>query len=163
MAAPRHAHRLIKFHRSYTVEELAARLGIHANTVHKWRARGLSPTDDRRPMLFQGRTIIAFLNARRLANKRPCNVGESYCMRCRVPQVPASRQVVYRPMGPTWGSLVGACPDCGLEIRRRVRLSEIGTHGAILTITDIQPPQHIGEHKEPYANSDYERDGTTND
>ena len=67
--------RLAKIHRNYTVDEVACLFGIHRNTVREWIKRGLPTSDDRRPMLILGRDLLAFLQARRTKNKRPCQAG----------------------------------------------------------------------------------------
>ena len=82
-------HRLVKIHRSYTVEEIAKLFGIHKNTVRGWVKSGLATSDDKRPMLILGHDLAAFLQARRVKNKRPCKPGEIYCVRCRAPKFPA--------------------------------------------------------------------------
>ena len=47
--AKRHPnYRLVKIHRSYTVEEAAGSLGVHKNTVREWVKVGL-PTSDGAP------------------------------------------------------------------------------------------------------------------
>jgi hypothetical protein len=75
--------RLAKIHRNYTVDEIANLFGVHKNSVRNWVKGGLPTSDDRRPMLILGRDLVAFLHARRVKNKRPCQPGEIYCMRCR--------------------------------------------------------------------------------
>src|SRR5438034_764512 len=52
---------LVKIHRSYTVRELADRLGVHKNTVRHWQRHGLTPVDAQRPYLFKGAAVRAFL------------------------------------------------------------------------------------------------------
>ena len=81
-------HRLVKLHRSYTVEEVATLLGVHRNTVREWIKRGLPTCDGKRPLLILGRELAAFLQARRAKNKRACLPGEIYCVRCHVPRTP---------------------------------------------------------------------------
>jgi hypothetical protein len=39
-------HRLVKIHRSYTVEEIAKLYVIHKNTVRRWVKSGLAISDD---------------------------------------------------------------------------------------------------------------------
>ena len=59
MPAKRINPRLIKLHRSYTVEDVSARLGIHKNTVRGWQRKGLEPIDKTRPVMFTGKTLRA--------------------------------------------------------------------------------------------------------
>ena len=68
--------RLVKIHRSYTVEEVAYLFGTHKNTVREWVKAGLPTCDRKRPMLVLGRELVAFLQTRRTKNKRPCQSGE---------------------------------------------------------------------------------------
>ena len=50
-------HRLVKIHRSYTVEEIASLFGIHKNTVRGWVKAGLPTCDNKRPMLILGHDL----------------------------------------------------------------------------------------------------------
>ena len=88
-------HRLVKIHRSYTVEEIARLFGIHKNTVRHWVKEGLATIDDKRPMLILGHVLAAFLQARRVKNKQTCKPGELYCVRCRAPRSPAGNMADY--------------------------------------------------------------------
>jgi hypothetical protein len=119
--------RLVKIHRSYSVEEIAGHFGVHKNTVRAWLKQGLEPIDKSRPVLVHGRTLAAFLTARRDASKRPCPPGHFYCMRCRAPKPPAEDMVDYVPMTDRTGNLSAICPTCsGMMYRRisKVRLAE---------------------------------------
>src|ERR1035441_9471666 len=82
-------HRLVKIHRSYTVEEIAGLFRIHKNTVRAWVKAGLPTSDRKRPMLVLGADLAAFLQTRRVKHKQPCKAGEFYCFRCRSPKAPA--------------------------------------------------------------------------
>jgi hypothetical protein len=117
--------RLAKIHRNYTVPELAKLLGVHRNTVREWVKRGLSKSDNKRPMLILGRDVVQFLHDRRLGNKRACQPGEIYCVRCRAPREPAGGMAEYQPSNPTLGSLVGICPTCDSMMYRRVSAAKI--------------------------------------
>jgi hypothetical protein len=117
--------RLIKIHRSYTVEEVANRLGVHKNAVREWIKRGLPTIDDQRPKLILGSDLITFLQARRAKNKQPCKPGEMYCLRCRIPKTPADNMVDYEPKTETLGNLFAICPDCGAGMNRRVSLAKL--------------------------------------
>ena len=146
--------RLAKIHRNYTVEEVATLFGIHKNSVRNWVKGGLPTNDDRRPMLILGRDLVAFLQAKRMKNKRPCQPGEIYCVRCRAVQKPAGRMAEYQPLTATLGNLVGICPSCESMMYRRVNLAKLVQVGAELDITMTQALPHINESIQPCVNSD---------
>jgi hypothetical protein len=54
-------HRLVKIHRSYTVEEIAACSVSHKNTVRTWVKAGLPTCDSKRPMLILGSDLAEYL------------------------------------------------------------------------------------------------------
>lgn len=127
--------RLAKIHRNYTVEEVASVFHVHRNTVREWVKRGLPTNDDKRPMLILGRDLAAFLQARRVKNKRPCQPGQIYCVRCRAPKAPAGDMADYKPVTATLGSLIGICPDCGVLMYRRVNVAKLHQIRGQLEIT----------------------------
>ena len=145
--------RLAKIHRNYTVEEIANLFGIHRNTVREWIKRGLPTSDQKRPFLILGRDLVAFLQARRKKNKRPCKPGEIYCVRCRAPKAPAGDMADYQTVTETLGNLVAICPDCGSIINRRVSLAKLEQIRGQLDITMPQALRHIRESR-PSVNSD---------
>ena len=146
--------RLAKIHRNYTVEEVASLFDVHKNSVRNWVKCGLPTSDDRRPMLILGRDLVAFLQARRVKNKRPCLPGEIYCMRCRAAQRPAGDMAEYQPITSTSGNLIGICPCCDSMMYRRVNLAKLVHVGANLDITMSQALPHIDESTKPCVNSD---------
>jgi excisionase family DNA binding protein len=158
MPAVRPNPRLAKIHRTYTVEEIAKLFGIHRNTVRAWIKAGLPTIDERRPTLIQGSQVAAFLQARRARNKRTCQPGEIYCVRCREPRVPVSSRVIYQPLGPGQGNLVGVCSTCGAGLFRRVSAAKVALILGSLNVTGMEALEHIGESHKPSANSDFEQD-----
>src|SRR6266536_4464459 len=109
----RHAnYRLVKMHRSYTVEEIARALGIHKNTVRQWIKTGLPLIDEKRPKVIQGQKLIVFLQTRRKKRKQTCLPGQMYCVRCRVPKRPAAGMAEFLPINEKVGNLRAICPDC---------------------------------------------------
>ncbi|MBT5951441.1 MAG: helix-turn-helix domain-containing protein [Betaproteobacteria bacterium] len=73
-------YRLVKIHRNYTVEDVGRLLSVHKNTLRGWIKQGLLIIDDKRPKLILGRDLSAFLQARRVKNKRPCKPNQMYCL-----------------------------------------------------------------------------------
>ncbi len=147
-------HRLVKIHRSYTVEEIAELFAIHKNTVRNWVKSGLATTDDKRPMLILGVDLAPFLQARRTKNKRPCKPGEIYCVRCRAPRFPAAHMVEYAPVTENFGNLIAICPDCGAIMNRRVSLARISQIRGGMDISFPQALEQLIESAKPTVNSD---------
>jgi hypothetical protein len=62
--------RRAKIHRSYSLDEAAKLFGCHRNTVRNWQKQGLKAVDGKRPVVFEGLTLVAFPEARRRARRR---------------------------------------------------------------------------------------------
>jgi hypothetical protein len=145
--------RLVKTHRSYTVEEVATRFGVHRNTVREWVKRGLPTCDHKRPTLILGRDLAVFLHARRTKNRQTCAPGELYCVRCRAPRSPAGGMADYQPKTTTLGNLIGICPRCDALMYRRVNRATLDQIRGALEIRLTQGSEHIGESTDPSVNS----------
>ena len=151
-------HRLAKSHRSYSIEEVGRTWGVHRNTVRQWIKHGLKTIDRQKPLLIQGRDLAEFLLARRRRQRRPCAAGEIYCVRCRLPRMPAGKFVDYTPLTTTQGNLVGICPDCACRIYRRVSLAKLDAAKGGLDVRRAGAERHIGEIASPSVNSDFKAD-----
>ena len=156
MKRPRPNPRLVKIHRNYTVDEIARLLGVHKATIRQWIKQGLATIDDKRPTLVLGRDLRAFIEKRRAVNKRPCGPGQIYCMRCRVPRVPAQAMVECRARGPSLADLIGRCPECQSLMYRRVSLCKLPAVLGPLQVRDPEAPLRIGERASPSVNTDFE-------
>jgi len=154
MTTRRPNYRLVKIHRSYTVEEIAKLFGSHRNSVRDWIKRGLPAITDRKPMLILGRDLSAFLQARRARNKRKCQPGEMYCLRCRAPQKPAGDMAECQVSISTLGNLCGICPKCDCMMYRRVNLAKLEQVRGNLDITMRQVQSHISESSKLSVNCD---------
>ena len=134
---------------------------VHKNTVRGWLKSGLETIDTRRPALVRGRTLSAFLHARRRHARQRCKPGQFYCLRCRAPKEPASRKADYVPITSTSGNLRGNCPDCGSLICRRVSLRKIATSAGNLEVQLPQAQQRIEDTPCPSLNSDLSHEAET--
>ena len=146
--------RLVKIHRSYTVEEAARLLGKHKNTVRNWVKDGLTTIDDKRPMLILGHDLKTFIKKLRVKNKQCCKPGQLYCVRCRIPKFPAENMAEYSPVTEKFGNLIAICPDCNSIINRRVSLARIGEVCGNMDITFPKELRHIVKRTNPTLNSD---------
>ena len=153
-------YRLVKIHRSYTVAEVAMLLGVHRNTVRAWIKQGLPTCDRKHPLLIPGADLRVFLRARRAKNKRPCQPGQIYCVRCRVPQNPAGEMADYEPLTALLGNLVGICPTCGSMIYRRVNLAKLEAARGELEVTVTEALRHIDESSQLSVNGELRVVGT---
>ena len=135
MPARRADSRRIKHNRSYEVAELADCCGVHKNTVRHWQRAGLKPLDDKRPALFHGAAIHAFLSGRKANRKRPCPAGTLYCFRCREPRAPAPGPVEFAAINALSGNIGAACETCGTAMHRRARKAALPS---ILPSREIQ-------------------------
>ncbi len=147
-------HRLVKIHRSYTVEEVAGLLGKHKNTVRNWVKNGLATIDDKRPMLILGSDLLEFIKKRRAKNKQSCKPGEIYCVRCRAPKFPEGDMVEYSPVTEKIGTLIAICPDCDSIMNRHVSLIRIWEVCGNMDISFPKELRHIVERTKPTVNSD---------
>lgn len=145
MGARRPNPRLAKIHRNYTVEEAAAALRVHKNTVRQWVKSGLPIIDDKRPTIILGLALQNFLQDRRKKAKQAWGPGEIYCVKCRRPKRPAFNAVDYLALSGTSGNLRGICPDCETLIHRRVSLARLETVVASLDVAFPEALRRIGE------------------
>lgn len=155
MRKRRPTYRQVKIHRSYTVEEAARLLSTHKNTVRAWVKAGLPTCDGKRPTLILGHELAAYLKARRAKNKRPCQPGEIYCVRCRAPQKPAGDMAEYQPITAALGNLMGICPACECMIFRRASLAKLALSRGKLDITFAEAEKGLSEIDPPIVNSDF--------
>jgi Helix-turn-helix domain len=130
----------VKKHRLYTVEELAAALGLHKHTIRRWTKCGLQPIDDQRPMVFRGVEVVEFLRKRRTAGKRPCGPGQMYCFKCREPKFP--------------DGLI-ADLEVATMMYRRVNPANLKQTRGNLEITVRQAQAHIADSPAPKLSGDF--------
>ncbi|WP_157083110.1 helix-turn-helix domain-containing protein [Novosphingobium lentum] len=146
----------VRMHRSYSVQELAACCGVHKNTVRNWQANGLEANEPRRPYLFQGERVRAFLTKANAKRKSPCTPGTIFCFRCRAPRAPALAMVEYTPHSPTGGNLRALCDHCEGLMHRRVRKADLASvmPGIAVHITEGQP--RLISRPSPSTNCDFQ-------
>ena len=155
--------KLAKIHRTYTIDEAAKLFGVHPNTVRQWLKRGLPCIDTQRPTLIRGQCLADFVRMRRNQNKRPCQAGEIYCVRCRETRQPVNLEAVYSPLTPTQGNLIGLCPDCSSRMFRRVSFSKLVLISGPLRVTLPHAQDHIVESPNPSENSDFKQAAPNHD
>lgn len=160
MAARRVNPRAVKQHRTYSVTELAACFGVHKNTVRHWQREGLKPLDGRRPVLFQGEAIRAFLLKRNAGRKCPCPPGTLYCFGCRAPRAPALGLVDYVCTNSLSGNIRAICATCGTVMHRRAKVAALKSVLPGCEIQLVQAPPRLTGSPPPSLNCELERQAT---
>lgn len=146
----------IKSRWTYTVAEVAARVGVSRNTVRQWIKDGLPLATERKPFLIHGADVIAFLGLRRASRKRPMAPGEIYCLPCHAPKRPAGNMADFIRRGPSGGMLTGLCPDCGRVIRRAVSRAQLHCLAAELDLAFPRAIETLRRDDGALANNDFE-------
>lgn len=157
MSARRANPHRVKLHRSYSVPELAACLGVHKNTVRHWQRDGLKSIDASRPVLFQGADVRAFIAKRNASRKRPCPPGTLYCFRCRAPRPPALGMLDYVAVNAASGNLRALCDTCDGMMHRRIRLGDLHSRMPGMEVQIRQAAQRLRGSPPPSLNCDFER------
>ncbi len=155
MASQKLNPRLAKIHHSYSVDEIARLYGVHKNTVRSWIKLGLPVIDRERPALVRGQELADFLDRRRKSKKYHCLPGEIFCVRCRLPKMPAGDMAELQVTSAKLGNLIGLCPTCEKLMYRRVSLARLHESKGHLDVSVPQAKEHISESCNPSLNCDF--------
>jgi RNase P subunit RPR2 len=131
----RYNQRLAHLHRTYTALEICSLFSVCMSTVRRWHARGLTPIDGKRPFLYSGAELRAFIE-RHNPKRCPLMPGEIYCVACKAPKIPKGKRAVVIRRDRTRSVLAGECSGCGRRIRQWVSSSELVFRAGDLTIED---------------------------
>jgi len=114
-----------KINRNYTISEIALLYGVHKNTVKTWLKRGLKRIDNQRPYIILGRDLKQFIKDLRTINKRPCELGEIYCMKCRTPRIPTQESIIFETASLRSGRIKASCNVCLSPMNKYFRLADL--------------------------------------
>ena len=129
----RYNSRLAHLHLTYTALEICDLYSVCLATVRRWHALGLTPIDRKRPFLYSGVELRAFIE-RHNPKRSPLMPGECYCTPCRRAVEPAGKLARIVPRTRTSADIVGVCPHCRRGVFRRVRLAELAFRAGNLTV-----------------------------
>ena len=151
--------RRVKRNRNYSTGDIVMLFGVHKNTVRAWVKAGLQAIDSRKPALFHGAILGAFLEARRARNKHPLRPGQFYCLPCRMVTEPALGMAQYVPLTSISGNLRGLCPKCERWVHRRVNLAKLDAVGGQLEVTATEAGPTLRVTANPSVNRDFTTKG----
>lgn len=148
--------RLIKRHRSHTVQEIAALYDLHPNAVHRWIKAGLRCIDNQKPLRVHGDDLIAFLKTKQTTRKRPCNVTEAYCCKCRKAQPFWENAVDLLIRNPKQLTITGLCAVCSTKTFKGGSIRKLSEYQKTFHVQTIQG-QHLIARDDPPVKCEIER------
>ncbi|MEM9222192.1 MAG: helix-turn-helix domain-containing protein [Pseudomonadota bacterium] len=134
--------RNLKGHLTYTAGELATTLSVHRNTVRSWMREGLEPVCDKRPILFRGDLVKAFLKDFRARGRAPCKPDELFCLRCRAQKRPAGNLVEIDRNRCGAPMLSAICPSCDAMMYRAIAEPDLPS---LTRIFDVSERKHTDD------------------
>ena len=114
-----------KINRNYSISEISLLYGVHKNTVKTWLRRGLKRIDNQRPYIILGGDLKQFIKDLRSINKRPCELGEIYCMKCRAPRSPEQGSTFFEGENSKNGRIKASCNVCNSSMNKYFRLADL--------------------------------------
>lgn len=114
-----------KINRNYSISEIAILYDVHKSTVKGWLRRGLKRIDNQRPYIILGRDLKQYIKDLRGLNKRSCELGEIYCMKCRVPRTPEQGSTFFETENSRYGRIKASCNVCHSSMNRYFRLVDL--------------------------------------
>lgn len=155
--AKRASWRLVKTHRSYTVDEVSRLLGVSKATVWRWIKNGLVAMQDRKPALINGADLIEFLKSRSRL-KQKCALDECYCFTCKSPRKIAFNEAEIDFGNSNIPNMRGLCSTCSNLMFKRVSKSKLTELSAILQLTFKQGDEAISNRLSPCSNDHLQKE-----
>ena len=115
----------VKINRNYTVREIALLYGVHKKTVTNWFKRGLTTISKQGNYLILGSDLKDFIKYMRSVDKRPCEINEMFCMKCRVPREPERETLFFAPLSQSSGCMKGSCVVCNTPMNKFFNLTHL--------------------------------------
>lgn len=136
--------RAIRLTKTYTVAELAAATNKTEGTMYDWVSRELPTIDSRKPLMFHGSDVKAWLEKR--WGDRGCKLalGESYCVKCKRARQPLPQTVRFeaRPNGSM--NATAPCPVCSTPMNKALKASDVAAFQNALA-SDVEEEQRFDE------------------
>lgn len=147
--------RLIKATWPYTVQDVAALLGVNKNAVGLWMRTGLQADRQQRPFLIRGDELVRFLDARQRKRRTKCGLAQFFCFKCRAARDAAGGQASVQTLSPGRFMVQAVCDHCGTRMNKIPGARKLQQMRSHLTITR-QEGEHIIECSKPSVNGDLE-------
>lgn len=156
----RTSYRLVKTHRSYTVDETARLLGVCKGTVRRWMKHDLVAMQEKKPALIRGIDLKHYLQSQSKP-KQKCELDECRCFKCKSNQKLAFGEAEIIFDNSATPNLCGLCISCSTVMHKRISKAQITALQAILQITFIQADEPIRNRAKPRLNEHLQKDQNT--
>ena len=121
---------------TYTVEEVAAALGVTTATIRNYVRRGLPIMTAQRPYLISGEALRAFLQKERESRKRPLRNNELFCPSCKTGRRPYGMMVDLIAQSGKSMRLTGLCEVCEGSCQRMIGPRQIKDFATVFDVTE---------------------------
>jgi hypothetical protein len=142
---------------SYDPADIAKLFGIHRNTVRHWLKVGLTPIDDRRPIIIHGTVLKTFIAERQQARRQACAPGEFFCFRCRAPRKPWGDMADLTVRTEKIANLSALCRVCETAMHKSIRRADVPKIAKLISLQTL-PPERLSDCPDASANSHFEKD-----
>lgn len=115
----------ISKNRSYTVKEVAEKIGVQKKTVYAWIKRGLPKIEGSSPERLHGSDIKQFHKRRRKSQEKPCKDNEMLCCSCQKPQKVCNNEIQIEYKTEKRINFKGKCNVCGCNMNRTISPKKI--------------------------------------
>ena len=151
------SYRLVKIHRSYTVNEAARLTGSCKGTVRRWIKNGLPALQSQKPIIIKGADLREYLKGKSKP-KQKCALDECHCFKCKSNQKLAfgEAEIVFdKSPAP---NMRGLCGTCSTLMHKRISNAAIPDLEAKLQITFRQADEPISNRTKPRSNEHLQKE-----
>lgn len=129
------SYRLVKIHRSYTIEEASHLIARSKLTIRRWIKTGDLPAlTEMRPHLILGRDLSEFLKAHAPVRNKLL-LDEWFCLKCKAPRKAALGLADYVGRTSVAGRLSALCDVCSTLMHKAIAVPRLGEFQQILEVS----------------------------
>lgn len=132
-----HRHDNLKYWWCYDLEEVAAILKVHVQTVRTWiKYEGLKTIDDRQPLLIYGLHLIDFIKKQNHKGKCKTPFDQLYCMSCKDAR-PAFQNIIAFEQKSNGLCVKAVCRICKSKMNKTYKLSDFQKLKRTFNVVDV--------------------------
>lgn len=143
--------KFIRQNYTYSVYEIAEIYNLTPDTVFRWiRYEGLLRITSSKKYFIHSSELLKFLKQRNGKNKKPCEYGEIYCCKCRLPRNPKPSSLTNKKCPNETIRISAKCGTCDTHIFTIVSSKKWSKTHPFHPDKNTAIKRHSGEHKTPH-------------